>query len=871
MWKSFIWILIFQFLTNGQSSISYNIQAQLPREQATTIPDTEFEQVIADRYLFASCANESTAWTVLSNINYVWQAISLPQYHSQASEGVWLLSQIINDEQNQDSFVGIFQMSWMPLFANGTLVVLSEIHVSNNNSFLVSSHNEMTASSYSAALITPDNIQLILCERSNATSCRIVQRIPFPSILLNTKKINNGLFIDDLGHVGWLYIAADSGLHGLDLSTMMIYPYLNAINVSVSSLAWSSKWQTIFAGTEAKLWIQQYSTKNKGWRFEHINAFIDAPITSLVYNDVQDKLWIGQNTGITLLSPIVMSTGHIHWYFSRLAGEISNPGSDIGHLPFANITTLGFSHSKFSDSRIWLGSIHGVMHFDSNTSKLNAWRVFNSARYMPNSQSQVNVSSLAVLSHRGDTPSNLGSTAVAVTNRGLAILRFEMWTLARKVEHFQAFLDQSGRHDEYGFISSCNMSSWGDSRTCVKGPDDNDGLWTSMYLTSQIFRYAVMRDPMIKVQAWKHFEALELLNQVSGIVGYPGRSLAKRSDFPPDSNWHPSPINSTLQFKGDTSSDEIVGHEFVYPLVHDLLAENDDERQRAYILSFKITNHILTHDWYLIGENHTHTTWGIWNPRQINNDSFYQETRGLNSLQILAFLLQTYAYSGDERFLNGANLLVKSYQYDVNLINQKTIAVCDNSFSDDELAYLSYFTLVHAFHRISSSTSLSSEQKHRAQILIDHLLEYMKIGLNLSHKYKKMEKSPFFNFIYCYVSGQVNQTQYLFQKLNLSSTTFSNFDCSSLSMDGIWYMQRWPLELIHWPQFNSDRLDVQINGPAKRGSEISSLKLLPPDERSTWMWNANVYGLDNGSGFNEENPVAFLLSYWGMRYFDLLG
>ncbi|CAF4402286.1 unnamed protein product, partial [Rotaria sordida] len=139
----------------------------------------------------------------------------------------------------------------------------------------------------------------------------------------------------------------------------------------------------------------------------------------------------------------------------------------------------------------------------------------------------------------------------------------------------------------------------------------------------------------------------------------------------------------------DTSSDEIVGHEFVYPLVHDLLAENDDERQRAYILSFKITNHILTHDWYLIGENHTHTTWGVWNPRQINNDSFYQETRGLNSLQILAFLLQTYAYSGDERFLNGANLLVKSYQYDINLINQKTIAVCDNSFSDDELAYLS--------------------------------------------------------------------------------------------------------------------------------------------------------------------------------------
>ncbi len=108
-----------------------------------------------------------------------------------------------------------------------------------------------------------------------------------------------------------------------------------------------------------------------------------------------------------------------------------------------------------------------------------------------------------------------------------------------------------------------------------------------------------------------------------GILGYPSRSVANRTDFPPRDGWHPSPIYPDLQFYGDTSSDEIVGHQFVYPLVHDLLAENDDERQRAYILILNITTHILTHDWYLIGEYHNHTTWGIWNPIQINNDSFY--------------------------------------------------------------------------------------------------------------------------------------------------------------------------------------------------------------------------------------------------------
>ncbi|CAF0856268.1 unnamed protein product [Adineta steineri] len=847
-----------------------------------SIPDTEYEQVIAERYLFAPFANESTAWSVLSTVRRAWQVTSLPQYHLQATEGVWLLIQTATEA---------LQISWMSLSANGTLGILTDIDVKSNNSFLVVSHNKATALKYTAALISPQDIQLILCSQSDATACRVTQTIPFPSVLANISKITASLFVEDLGTAGWLYIATDVGLHGLDLSTFTVNPFLCEINVTVSSLAWSYKRQTIFIGTETKLWIHTYSASNEGWRFEQINGLIDAPITSLVYNDAQDKLYIGQNTGITLLSPIVMSNGRLCWFFSRLAGQISNPGSDIGHLPFANITVLGVSHSTSSDSRVWLGSIRGVMRFDSNSTDINAWRVFNSARYMPNRESQVNVTSLAVLSRNNDAPASLGSALVAITSKGLAVIRFEMWTLERKAKHFQTFLDQPDRHDKYGLVSGCDMTSWGDSRTCIKGPDDNDGLWTSMYLSSQIFRYAVTQDTAVKMSAWRHFETLELLNQVSGSVfklydddftlllfligisGYPGRSLAKRSDFPPDPHWHPSPINSTLQFKGDTSSDEITGHEYVYPLVHDLLAGNDDERRRAYALVLNITTHILTHDWYLVGENHTHTTWGIWNPIQINNDSYYQESRGLNSLQVLAFLFQTYAYSADERFLDGAQLLIESYGYDINLINQKMIATCDGDFSDDELAYLAYFNLVHAFYTISSSTKLSSAQKTRAQLIIDDLWKFMKVGLDLSHIYKQMEKSPFYNFIYCYASGQVNQTRNVLKKRNGSKVQSFDFDCNSLSNDGIWYMQRWPLELINWQQFNSDRLDIEINVPAtacNTHQERLSIQMLPPDERSTKKWNSAVYDVDDGNGYSEDDPTTFLLSYWGMRYFNLL-
>jgi hypothetical protein len=91
----------------------------------------------------------------------------------------------------------------------------------------------------------------------------------------------------------------------------------------------------------------------------------------------------------------------------------------------------------------------------------------------------------------------------------------------------------------------------------LKEPGYNDGEWTSMYLASQIFRYVVTQDKEVRAQAWKHFEAMELLNFVTGISNYLARTFKQRSDFPCDIPWVPSPVYSTLQFEGDTSYDII--------------------------------------------------------------------------------------------------------------------------------------------------------------------------------------------------------------------------------------------------------------------------------------------------------------------------
>lgn len=41
-------------------------------------------------------------------------------------------------------------------------------------------------------------------------------------------------------------------------------------------------------------------------------------------------------------------------------------------------------------------------------------------------------------------------------------------------------------------------------------------------------------------------------------------------------NWHESSSVPGWKWKGDTSSDEVVGHMFAYPLVYDLVAEDDE-------------------------------------------------------------------------------------------------------------------------------------------------------------------------------------------------------------------------------------------------------------------------------------------------------
>jgi hypothetical protein len=82
MLSTLVWFVVCLVLINGSYSANDLFQTKPLTMLPSSIPDTEFEQVIAERYLFAPFANESTVWPVLNNTQYAWQTASLPQYHS---------------------------------------------------------------------------------------------------------------------------------------------------------------------------------------------------------------------------------------------------------------------------------------------------------------------------------------------------------------------------------------------------------------------------------------------------------------------------------------------------------------------------------------------------------------------------------------------------------------------------------------------------------------------------------------------------------------------------------------------------------------------------------------------------------------------
>jgi len=419
-------------------------------------------------------------------------------------------------------------------------------------------------------------------------------------------------------------------------------------------------------------------------------------------------------------------------------------------------------------------------------------------------------------------------SVLILSEQGLSIIHFKMMTLQEKATHFDRLTRQ--RHIRYGLNSAFVMDKPGDLSTGTLVDEDNDGLWTAMYLAGELFRYAVTKSQEALQNCYESFEAMERLEQINPLDGFPARSFERTGYQVADKpRWHTS-NDGSWAWKGTTSSDEIVGHFFAYAIFAEIIPDQK-WRQRAISLMDRIMSHIVRNNLYLIDYDGKPTLWGKWNPDYVNQFPRQVGDRRLNSIEIISFLQAAYHFTGKQIYKDKALQLLQKHGYLENIMTSVTKLAhvpgidltTEWNHSDDELAFLSYWNL----YKYPFSQEL--REKYR-QAIKDHW------------QIERPEKNPLWNFIY-------------------AATGAADFDLD----ENIRTLQEFPLDTTGWAIRNSHRKDLDFLDLNFR--QQTTQEVLPGDERPMSKYNNNAFHLDGGDdGRQEYSGDIFLLPYWMGRY-----
>lgn len=486
-------------------------------------------------------------------------------------------------------------------------------------------------------------------------------------------------------------------------------------------------------------------------------------------------------------------------------------------LPYHEITVI----AEESPTVLWFGTKRGAIRFDEHTDTV---QYFAGMRWLPADE-------ITGIGFEKRAPGNTPDCIVVwlETPKGFSRIEHKPMTLAEKANAFSDRVQK--RHVRWGQTSDSHLRVPGDLSSNQMVSSDNDGLWTAMYVAAEAFRFKVTGEAAARVNAKQGMQALLRLEEITGIPGFPARSFIKKGvDLQPgDGEWHDTP-DGIWRWKGDTSSDEIVGHYFVFPIYFDLVADEAEKKQLAATLD-RITNHILDNNYELRDVDGKHTRWGWWGPDVIWEDP---DETGLRALHLLAHLRTAMHVTQDTslraKYQRHYDELITKHRYHLLLRNQKINVPGHVNHSDDELAFLSYYPLL----------QYETDPKLR---------EVYVTSLERAWQIERPERNPLWNFIYAVGSGS------------------KEFDRE----ESVRTLREIPWELIEWTVTNSHRLDVPRDLLADRFGRKQALVVLPYDELPMTKWNGNPYRLDGGNGGRSEDDGAyFLLPYWLGRYHKLI-
>lgn len=486
-------------------------------------------------------------------------------------------------------------------------------------------------------------------------------------------------------------------------------------------------------------------------------------------------------------------------------------------LPSTDITAVAELNGK-----LWFGSGKGAFMLKDD----GKYNYYASKRWLPNDQVK-------------QITAGPDESVLVLTKGGVAKICFKNMTLEEKAVYYNRQVRE--RHIRNGFNATLTGMQPGDLHTGFMEDSDNDGLWTSMYLGAEAFRYAVTRSPEALQNCRESLDAMERLYSVNPVKGFPARSFERKGFALHDKDkWIAAP-HPEWEWKSTTSSDEAIGHIFVFGVMAELI-DDADIRNRSIALIDSLMQHIVDNDFYMIDWDGKPTLWAKWNPEYVNARPKMVGDRKINASNIMAMLQTAYHFTKKEIYKEKAFELMEKHGYFENLMRpMKEIAQAPEdaddwskmlseswNHSDDEMYFLGYWGL----YRYAFNDTL---KEHYKKAIIDHW------------EIERPEKDGLWNI----ATALVNPKE---------------FDLK----EAIWYLQEYPLDMIAWTVKNSERKDIELVEPNFR--EQSTKEVLPPDELRIARHNANRFRLDGGYNGTEELSAGdiWLLPYWMGRYLGVI-
>ena len=487
------------------------------------------------------------------------------------------------------------------------------------------------------------------------------------------------------------------------------------------------------------------------------------------------------------------------------------PGNQHDPGPVKNLLLYATEKS----GALWLGSEQGAARFDPKARhRWDRWQYFHGRRWLQDNQ---------VRNIHVEESGPVRKTWIR-TATGVSLIEWRPMTLAEKADDFDKRIE--ARHVRHGMVADSRLRVAGDLSTNEKTDNDNDGLWTAIHLGAQAYRFAATRAPDARAKAQRSMRLLIRLEEITGQPGFPARSFVSTNEPPPDGGeWHPTPDGQWL-WKGDTSSDELVGHYYGYALYFDLVAVPSEKRDIARVVS-RITDHLIKHDYDLIDVDGKPTRWGQWSERYFQTEEGKYEA-ALRSLELLAFLKTAHHITGNQKYADAYQDRIRRGYAEHLRHYRRWPGGGEINFSDDELAYLSYDPLLR----------YEKDRKLRG-IYLD--------GLRFTWSQIRSNVNPLWNYIsVASVGGRITR---------------------GVREDSRRTLERIPMDMIEWDMRNSHRTDVRFTEAKDRFSRPQLTEVLAPDERPVEKWNSNPFRPDGGAGGRAEDDGAyFLLPYWMGRY-----